>query len=474
VSRYHSYLNTSAGIIKRYNGDQPLAAFLKNFFAADKKYGSKDRKQISHLCYCYYRTGKMFRVHLPSVGKFKLSPVGGDTNRGGPPWAVSSPPTVTKTMWQSEMRPIHASNISADNDTLHAHILAGLFLCSSEPNEMLQQLKPAWNEKAHLSIEEKCEVLNKKFNTERTSQLTIHPSPFTTHCSPLFVFPWQSELSGGIDHSLFCHSFFVQPDLFIRIRPGYKATVQQKLDAGKIQYRLINENCIAFSNTTKLDAVIEADREAVVQDYSSQQVANFLKPLQGDHQLNVWDCCAASGGKSILAKDTLKNIHLTVSDIRKSILINLEKRFAAAGIKTYTAKVADLTHSPLAIHPSPFTTHHSPLAPHPSLFDLIICDAPCSGSGTWARTPEQLYHWKEENLDHYTALQKKILSNVIPSLKPGGHLLYITCSVFKRENEAMVDEIKERFNLQLLKMEVLKGYDKKADTLFAALLTLPQ
>ena len=242
--------------------------------------------------------------------------------------------------------------------------------------------------------------------------------------------------------------------------------MQQKLDARKIPYRFLNENCIAFSNTTKLDAVIEADREAVVQDYSSQQVAAFLKPLQGDQQLSVWDCCAASGGKSILAKDTLKDIQLTVSDIRKSILINLEKRFAAAGIKAYTAKVADLTSPSL-------TSHLSPLTSHPPLFDLIICDAPCSGSGTWARTPEQLYYWKEESLDYYTTLQRKILSNVIPSVKPGGHLLYITCSVFKRENEAMVDEIKKRFNLKLLKMEVLKGYDKKADTLFAALLTVP-
>ena len=52
-------------------------------------------------------------------------------------------------------------------------------------------------------------------------------------------------------------------------------------------------------------------------------------------------------------------------------------------------------------------------------------------------------------------------------------MLYITCSVFKKENEAMVDEIREKFNLQLLEMEMLKGYDKKADTLFAALLTVP-
>jgi 16S rRNA (cytosine967-C5)-methyltransferase len=436
VSRYHSYLNTSVVIIRRYNGAQPLAAFLKSFFAADKKYGSKDRKQISHLCYCYYRTGKMF-----------------------------------------------CGSTLPDEDILQAHILAGLFLCSSQPNETLQQLNPAWNEKVHLSIEEKFELLNTSLNAANNPSLTTHhlpPTtyhlPLTTHYSPLLVFPWKSALSEGIDHALFCRSFFIQPDLFIRIRPGYETIVQQKLDARNIPYRFINENCIAFGNTTKLDVAIEADREAVVQDYSSQQVAAFLKPLQDGERLNVWDCCAASGGKSILAKDILKNIQLTVSDIRRSILINLEKRFASAGIKPYTAQVADLTNPSFTLHPSPRPNDvqpagHSPLTIHHSLFDLIICDAPCSGSGTWARTPEQLYHWKEENLDHYTALQKKILSNVIPSVKPGGHLLYITCSVFKRENEAMVNEIKEKFNLQLVKMEVLKGYDKKADTLFAALLT---
>lgn len=347
------------------------------------------------------------------------------------------------------------ANIPAGSDTLQGHILAGLFLCSSQPNEMLQQLKPAWNEKVHLSIEEKCEVLNKRLNTESIS-------PLTSQYFPLLVFPWKAALSEGIDHSLFCHSFFMQPDLFIRIRPGYKTAVQQKLDAANIPYRFMNEYCIALPNTTKLDGIIATDKEAVVQDYSSQQAAEFLKPLQGDQKLKVWDCCAASGGKSILAKDVLKSINLTVSDIRKSMLANLEKRFADAGIKSYTAKVIDLT----APH-SPFPIHHS-------LFDLIICDAPCSGSGTWARTPEQLYFWKEENILHYTTIQKKILANIVPFIKPGGHLLYITCSVFTEENEIIVNEIKEKFKLQLLKMEVLKGYDKKADTLFAALLTLPK
>lgn len=415
MSRYHSYLNTSAEIIRRYDGSIPLSVFLRSFFAADKKYGSKDRKQVSHVCYCYYRTGKTFPAGTP-----------------------------------------------ADAGTLHAHILAGLFLCSSQPDEMLRQLRPAWNESVHLSVEEKCAIINSSDHPVKD------PAP-APHYSLLSVFPWKTALSEGIDHAGFCRSFFMQPDLFLRIRPGFTARVKQKLDVAGIPYRLIHENCMALGNAAKIDVVIKPDKEAVIQDYSSQQVAEFLKPLQGDKALKVWDCCAASGGKSILAADMLKNIDLTVSDIRKSMLINLEKRFAAAGIKEYAAKVIDLT----ASH-SPFTIRHSPSTISTALFDLIICDAPCSGSGTWARTPEQLYFWKEENILHYTALQKKILTNIIPFIKPGGYLLYITCSVFRQENEEMVNDIKKRYGLQPVKMEMLKGYDKKADTLFAALLTLPK
>ena len=102
-------------------------------------------------------------------------------------------------------------------------------------------------------------------------------------------------------------------------------------------------------------------------------------------------------------------------------------------------------------------------------YDLIICDAPCTGSGTWSRTPEQLYFFEEAIIDQYASLQKKIISNAMPALNPGGYFLYVTCSVFKMENEAIADFIKEKFHLTLVKMGLLKGYDKKADTLFAAL-----
>ncbi|HUQ97763.1 MAG TPA: hypothetical protein VM010_08860, partial [Chitinophagaceae bacterium] len=107
--------------------------------------------------------------------------------------------------------------------------------------------------------------------------------------------------------------------------------------------------------------------------------------------------------------------------------------------------------------------------PHQKKFDLIICDAPCSGSGTWGRTPEQLHYFTSDKIETYAQMQKDILQNVSKYLKTGGLLLYSTCSVFEKENEAVVAFVKEKNNMGFLKSAYYKGYTQKADTLFAAL-----
>src|SRR4051794_40387489 len=58
VSRFHSYLNSAVSILSRYDGREPFAAFLKKHFAANKKFGSKDRKYVTQLCYASLRLGK--------------------------------------------------------------------------------------------------------------------------------------------------------------------------------------------------------------------------------------------------------------------------------------------------------------------------------------------------------------------------------------------------------------------------------
>ena len=321
-------------------------------------------------------------------------------------------------------------------------IIVAVFLCEEKSNEFLQFHKPEWNEIITKPLDEKIAIAG--FTAED-------------------VFPWAEELSSGIDAELFRHSFFKQPDLFLRIRPGNKETVVKKLQDAGIGFVMINDNCIALPNSTKIDNLLETDKEVVVQDFNSQQVLDFFKD-EARHvvdPVSVWDCCAASGGKSILAYDTFYGkIDLTVSDIRESILSNLKNRFETAGIKNYKSFIADLTET------------DSPQGPADQLptpdAQLIICDAPCTGSGTWSRTPEQLYYLKRKTIDVYVAMQQQIVSNVIPHLQTGGLFIYITCSVFKNENEDMVSFITKKFHLQLLQMELLKGYDKKADSMFVA------
>lgn len=416
--KFFAHLNTAVQVLSQYQGQQPFGIFIKDFFRQDKKYGSRDRKSISHLCYCYFRLGKA----LPDM------------------------PVAER-------------------------VVAGLFLCAAAPNDMLGQLKPEWNEVAALGVEEKCLMLSRSLSVQ---------------FSILNMFPWKDELSTGIDHTAFSNSFLVQPLLFLRVRPGKQPVVIRKLEAAGISFSMPAADCVALPNSSKVEEVIVLNKEVVVQDFSSQRVGEFLRavPAPGVEAgklkptLVVWDCCAASGGKSILAWDILGAIDLTVSDIRESIIANLKKRFAEAGISPYQSFVADLSNPrpvlPFDERPGRFPhLLQSKLVRSIPFPDLIIADVPCSGSGTWSRTPEQLFYFDKAAILRYSDLQKKIVGRVQEQLRPGGHLLYITCSVFREENESVVEFLQQQYSLEVVKMELLKGYDQQADTMFAALLRKP-
>ncbi len=268
------------------------------------------------------------------------------------------------------------------------------------------------------------------------------------------VFPWQDLLSREIDAKAFTASFLVQPDVFLRIRPGKRDIVLAKLKNAGVDYEETGFDCIAVVARTHVDQLMELDREVVIQDKSSQETGKFLvKTAPG----TVWDCCAGSGGKSIMAYDLLDHPMLMVSDLRPSILINLKKRFSTAGISGYRSFISDLTKEDNNLPDGQLS--------------LIIADLPCTGSGTWSRTPEQLFYFDPVRLQHYVGLQRKIISRLLNFSESRTSMLYITCSVFAAENEEMVEFIKTNSKLKLQAMELIKGYNVKADTMFAALFT---
>lgn len=270
--------------------------------------------------------------------------------------------------------------------------------------------------------------------------------------APDNLFPNDAAISGGITQAEWLQSMCSQPNLFIRIRKD-KKTILEILDKHNISYTFVRENCLSLPNGAKIDALLEPDTY-VVQDASSQQTGEYFQPKKNE----LWyDCCSGAGGKSLLLKDMESGVRLTVTDRRETIIYNLHQRFRLYHHHLPVAHVTDVTNKVLLEK-----------ALGAKKFDNIICDAPCSGSGTWARTPEQLYFFDPKTLSDFSSLQKTIASNVSHYLKPGGRLVYITCSIFKEENENVVDALTQQTGLHLNRSQIINGTSIHADSMFIA------
>ncbi len=325
------------------------------------------------------------------------------------------------------------------NKSVEERLFLAEFLCTSVDNPFLHHFRSDLNQMIHLNIEEKIKYasINEGLVLEQ-------------------VFPFTDHLSKGIDKEAFLLSFFVQPDLFIRVNPQALSWVLKTLEDCNINFSLIAQNTVALPNGTNLNSLFSDSNFPVkpyeVQDLSSQRTAKYFKPNRFEHW---WDACAASGGKSLLLFSEQSDIKLLVSDIRESVLDNLDERFIAAGLTTYQKKLIDLTKNA-----DPEIHHYE--------FDGIILDAPCTGSGTWGRTPEMISQFEEFKIQGFQNLQKVIAANVIKYLKQDRPLIYITCSVFKEENEEIISWLQTNHGMQLEGYELIKGYENKADTMFVA------
>ncbi|KLT65841.1 RNA methyltransferase [Pedobacter sp. BMA] len=309
------------------------------------------------------------------------------------------------------------------------------FLCHDTLSLIVEKNLPDFAAHIQLSFKEKLSLVKNKY--------------------PAFdlaaVYPFHADLSESVDQEGFFESFFKQPDLFIRVEAMDAPGIIQKLKSENIAARQLSETALALPNGTKLETILK-EGSYQVQDLSSQHTGSYFQPAKWD---KWWDCCAASGGKSLLLHSMEPVVELLVSDLRASVLTNLDERFQQAGIRKYHKKEIDLLKNNDQI------LHHYQ-------FDGIILDAPCTGSGTWGRTPEMLTFFEERKINQFAAIQKGIVQNVVKYLKTGKPLVYITCSAFKAENEAIVEHMLATLPLELERMEVIKGYEGHADTMFVA------
>lgn len=161
-----------------------------------------------------------------------------------------------------------------------------------------------------------------------------------------------------------------------------------------------------------------------VQEASSMFLHHILKQLLPSTPVRMLDLCAAPGGKSTLAASLLPPDSLLVANevIRSRASILRENM-----IKWGTDHVV--------------VTHNDPadFRPLTGAFDIIAVDAPCSGEGMFRKDPEAMREWSAGNLQLCSERQQRILADIWDCLKPGGYLIYSTCTYNTGENEAILE-----------------------------------
>lgn len=271
------------------------------------------------------------------------------------------------------------------------------------------------------------------------------------------IFPLADELE-ALNKTDFIKSILTRPRVFIRIRKNFEAEVVKELTENNFEFFQLSSTTLSFDQQVKLTETKSFEKGLFeIQDYSSQQTGMFFNAKPNEVW---WDCCAGSGGKSLLFKDAFPEVELVISDVRPSILKNTGERLKKANAKKYQLAECDML-APQLSHQIKGKT-----------FDGIIIDAPCSGSGTWARTPENSLHFKLTTLKHFQSRQLAIVKNAIHYLKPGGQLIYITCSAFKAENEEVVKDLTSTTKLQLKTSKLIIGAGQQSDTMYVAAFTI--
>lgn len=331
---------------------------------------------------------------------------------------------------------------SALNEQPEKKIAAGAFLSAEEQNDELNfltgQFLPGLIFSPNESVGQKLDKLQ-----------SVVPD-FDLNA----VFPLPNLLSPEIDKRKWIESFFIQPEIYIRVKKGRSREVLSELEKKGISMNVTSvDNCFSVAGLNQVEK-LETYRRGYfeLQDKMSQQTATFMQAGAGERW---WDACAASGGKSLLLLENQPDVFIEATDLRASVLENYSERMIRNGWKKkFSTRQMDLLKENFP----------------DDVFDGIIADVPCSGSGTWSRNPEWIGRYMTSDIEAFSLLQRNIVNNLIPSLKPGKKFIYITCSAFFIENEGNIQYIEKNFSLSTERMQYLSGYREKADTLFVCLM----
>ena len=235
----------------------------------------------------------------------------------------------------------------------------------------------------------------------------------------------------GLDQAeSFAHANNLVPPTAFRVvaKRGNQSEILSKLTAAgaALESSHVVDGAWRVSGATSLLRELSAAGEIYLQDEASQLVAQLLDAKQGEL---VLDLCAAPGGKTTMIADRTVVVAADRSPTRMQTVVATTKLHQLEGV---TPVILDATEQLPCRHET---------------FDRVLVDAPCSGTGTLRRNPEIRWRLTSTDITAFAEQQKRILRNAVEMVKPGGRLVYSTCSVEREENEEVIEEIPDRFRL---------------------------
>ena len=215
-----------------------------------------------------------------------------------------------------------------------------------------------------------------------------------------------------------------RPPLWLRVQRGEPAAVQAELAAAGLQPephpRLVGALRVGDARINVFTLPAYREGRVEIQDLASQAVGVVCAPQPGGRW---WDACAGAGGKSLQLGALMANRGTVLAtDIREYKLDDLRRRARRAGLCNIQCRGWD----------------GKPLPARKATFDGVLVDAPCSCSGTWRRNPGARWSVEAGEPARLATLQRQILHAAASGVRPGGILVYATCSLFQCENEGVV------------------------------------
>ncbi|HVN47628.1 MAG TPA: methyltransferase domain-containing protein [Bacteroidota bacterium] len=379
------------GIIR--GSDKPADSLIDTFYRSRKYLGSHDRGFITKVTYATLRNWRRCEYHLDQ----SLDSV------------------------QDELLP---------SDRLMLVLVTSLILFPASQTLTVKILEPLVK-----SLRLK-ELLPQLFeNLQKPEQFPS--ASLKERLAVQYSFPdWMIEqfisLYGDEEAEKLCASMNEPAPLTIRVNTlktdvetCQKEMAKQEIETAPVQYSPFGLNVTRRVNMFSLNAFRDGLFE--VQDEGSQLLPLFIDPKPN---AKVLDACAGAGGKTLELAALMKNRgEIFASDINKFRLEELKKRTKRAGVQNVRILPVD----------SIDELHET----YSGFFDIVLVDAPCSGLGTIRRNPGMKWMVTKEMIDEIAEKQKMILRSAAPLVKPGGRLVYATCTILNQENENQIKSFLE-------------------------------